>query len=345
MVPIVQNLVSTSKHSIKCPYAMTPTRIVVHNTANDASAANEIKFMLSNNNEVSFHYAVDDRQIVQGVPLNRNTWNAGDGNGKGNREGISIEICYSLSGGDRFVQAEKNAAEFIAQLIRERGWGIDKVTKHQDYNGKYCPHRTLDMGWQRFLNMVQSYLAGDTTTTVNGKTLYRVRASWADAESQKGAFTSLENAKKCADQYGCKVYDANGNQVYPVSVPNINVNANAVGQYGPNPDVNKYSYEYDAKVKELQQLMNKYDNAGLATDGLAGPKTYHAMGGHAVKQGYHDWFVRWVQERLNTAGYNCGTADGIAGANTMAGIAAFQRHYGLGVGYLGGTDRYYLIEM
>lgn len=164
MVPIVQNLVSTSKYSIKCPYAMTPSRIVVHNTANDASAANEIKYMISNTNEVSFHYAVDDKQIVQGIPVNRNTWNAGDGNGKGNREGISIEICYSLSGGSRFVAAEKNAAEFIASLLKERGWGIDKVTKHQDYNGKYCPHRTLDMGWQRFLNMVQSYMTGNTQT-------------------------------------------------------------------------------------------------------------------------------------------------------------------------------------
>lgn len=168
MVPITQNLVSSAKYGIKCPYTMTPTRIVVHNTANDASAANEIKYMISNNNEVSFHYAVDDRQIVQGVPVNRNTWNAGDGNGKGNREGISIEICYSLSGGSRFVAAEKNAAEFIAKLLRERGWGVDKVTKHQDYNGKYCPHRTLDMGWQRFINMIKTYLgtasAGSSTT-------------------------------------------------------------------------------------------------------------------------------------------------------------------------------------
>lgn len=165
MVPIIKNLVSTSKYNIKCPYTMTPTRIVVHNTANDASAANEINYMINNSNEVSFHYAVDDKQIVQGVPTNRNTWNAGDGSGKGNREGISIEICYSLSGGSRFIAAEKNAAEFVASLLKERGWGIDRVTKHQDYNGKYCPHRTLDMGWQRFLNMVQSYMGNTQTAT------------------------------------------------------------------------------------------------------------------------------------------------------------------------------------
>lgn len=151
-----QMLCPESKKSLKFPYYMVPTRIVVHNTASDASAANEIKYMISNDKEVSYHFAIDDKEVVQGLPLNVNSWNAGDGNGKGNREGIAIEICYSKSGGTRFIEAEKLAAKFIAQLLKERNWGIDKVTKHQDYNGKYCPHRTLDMGWERFLNMIKA---------------------------------------------------------------------------------------------------------------------------------------------------------------------------------------------
>lgn len=153
-----QMLVDPSKYSIKCPYSMTPTRIVVHNTANDASANNEVSYMIRNNEKVSFHFAVDDKEIVQGIPLDRNAYHAGDGSGKGNREGIAVEICYSKSGGDRFVKAEQNAAKFIASLLKERGWGIDKVTKHQDYSGKYCPHKTLDMGWERFLNMIRAEL-------------------------------------------------------------------------------------------------------------------------------------------------------------------------------------------
>ena len=155
---IIQNLVSPSKYNIKCPYAMVPEFIVVHNTANDASARNEIAYMISNNNQVSFHYAIDDKEIVQGIPENRNAWHAGDGNGPGNRKGIGIEICYSKSGGPRFIQAEKNAAKFIASKLKEKNWGIDKVKKHQDFSGKYCPHRTLDMGWQRFLDMIQNEL-------------------------------------------------------------------------------------------------------------------------------------------------------------------------------------------
>lgn len=156
---IIKNLVSESKYSVKCPYSMTPEFIVVHNTANDAPAANEIKYMISNDNQVSFHFAVDDKEVIQGLPLDRNAWACGDGtNGSGNRKGIQVEICYSKSGGARFENAEKNAAKFIAQLLKERGWGVDKVKKHQDFSNKYCPHRTLDKGWASFVNMVKDYL-------------------------------------------------------------------------------------------------------------------------------------------------------------------------------------------
>ena len=99
MVKIIQQLVSPSKYSIKCPYEMIPEGITVHNTANDASAVNEITYMNRNNYEISYHFAVDDIQAVQGLPLNRNGWHASDGgNGFGNRKTIAIEICYSLSG-------------------------------------------------------------------------------------------------------------------------------------------------------------------------------------------------------------------------------------------------------
>lgn len=162
MVKVRQNLLPSSLYSWKSPYAMTPTRIVVHNTANDASADAEIRYMNKSQAEggrqVSYHYAVDNVEAVQGLPENRNSWNAGDGNGKGNREGIAIEICYSKSGGDRFIKAEQNAVELIVDILKRYGWGIDKVTKHQDYSGKYCPHRTLDMGWDRFINMIKAKL-------------------------------------------------------------------------------------------------------------------------------------------------------------------------------------------
>ena len=161
---IKQNLVNAGKYSIKCPYERTPQFYVVHNTYNDAAASNEVAYMIRNDNKVSFHYAIDDVEVIQGLLENRSAFASGDGGkGQGNLYGIHVEICYSKSGGDRFNKAEQNAAKFIADGLKAHGWGIDKVKKHQDFADKYCPHRTLDMGWQRFLNMVQANLDGNQT--------------------------------------------------------------------------------------------------------------------------------------------------------------------------------------
>ena len=159
------DLVSEEKYSIKCPYPMAAEFVVIHNTANDASAQNEIRYMKSNNEKVSYHYAVDDEEVICGVAPNRNAWHAGDGlNGGGNRKGIGIEICYSKSGGERYRKAEENAAEFVSELLKHKKWGIEQVKKHQDFSGKRCPHRILGEGrWQEFLNRIESNMKGDLT--------------------------------------------------------------------------------------------------------------------------------------------------------------------------------------
>lgn len=166
---LIQSLIDSSKYGVKCPYSMSPKGICVHNTANDASAKNEISYMKSNNNEVSFHIAIDDVEAIQAIPFNRNAWAAGDGgSGNGNRNYIHIEICYSKSGGTRFNQAEDRAAKEIAALLKQFGWTIDNVKKHQDFSGKYCPHRTLDLGWQRFLNKIKPYLDTSSNQSNSG---------------------------------------------------------------------------------------------------------------------------------------------------------------------------------
>lgn len=187
---IRQMLVSSSKYSIKCPYAMSPKYITVHNTANDASANNEASYHNNNNNEVSFHYVVDDKEAIQVIPESRNAWHCGDGgSGTGNRYSIGIEICYSKSGGNKFIQAEKNAAYLTATLLKKYGWGIDKVKKHQDWSGKYCPHRTLDMGWTRFLNMVKEELNKLNAPVQTTTTVYRVIVNG----TQIGAYGNVDN--------------------------------------------------------------------------------------------------------------------------------------------------------
>lgn len=163
---VTRMLVPQNKYSKKCPFKMTMKGICVHNTANKASALSEASYMIRNNNAVSFHAAVDDYQVVECIPENRNAFHAGDGrNGNGNRNYYAVEICYSTGDSEKFAQAEKNAAYYIACKLKEHGWGIDKVKKHQDFSGKYCPHKTLDLGWERFLNLIRGYL-GQATVPV-----------------------------------------------------------------------------------------------------------------------------------------------------------------------------------
>ena len=154
-----RNMVSSNKYIIKCPCTLKPIGITIHNTDNDAPACNEIKYMISNNDKVSFHVAVDDKEVIQGIPFDRNAWHAGDGgSGTGNRKTIAIEICYSLSGGTKFTEAEKNAAAYTAKLLKQYGWTVKNVYQHHDWSGKDCPHRTRQLGWSRFIKMIQTRL-------------------------------------------------------------------------------------------------------------------------------------------------------------------------------------------
>lgn len=147
-IKVTQDIVSPSKYGIKCPNSMDAKYITFHNTANDAPAKNEISYMNGNTNQVSYHFAVDDVEVRQGIPVNRNAWHCGDGSGanSGNRTSIGVEVCYSKSGGERYKKAEALAIKFIAQLLKERGWSVDRVKKHEDWSGKHCPHRVLDEG-------------------------------------------------------------------------------------------------------------------------------------------------------------------------------------------------------
>ena len=305
MVNIRKNLLPKSLYSWKSPYTMNPTRIVVHNTANDASADNEIKYMLrdkSNGVQVSYHYAVDDKEIVQGLPENRNGWHAGDGtNGKGNREGIAIEICYSKSGGDKFIKAEQNAVDLIVDILKRYGWGIDKVTKHQDYMNKYCPHRTLDMGWDRFLNMVREKLGENTnTSTSTNKTVIHEIQEWY-------------------------------NKTYSYVFGSIDVD----GSFGP--DTKKHL------IMAVQQEMNLQYRAGLDRDGSFGPATRRCF--LDLKRGVSGNITRICQAFLYYKGYDPNGFDGSYGPGMESAVKKYQQDKGLKIdGILGMNTAYSLFN-
>lgn len=83
-----------------------------------------------------------------------------------------------------------------------------------------------------------------------------------------------------------------------------------------------HSY-YGIPRKTVQARLQQYLNAlgeSLAVDGIIGSKTIAAVKRHPISKSDKGEYVKCIQELLNSAGYNCGTPDGIAGAKTLTAI-------------------------
>ena len=212
-----QNLVSSSKYSTKCPYSLDVQYITVHDTANSATAKNEISYMISNNNQTSFHIAVDESEAIQGLPLNRNAWACGDGgSGTGNRKSISVEICRPTNANrSLYDQAEENAVYVLARLLYKYGLGIDRLKRHYDWSRKSCPNVIIREGrWDSFKDRVRWVLeeikkgnieasleSGTTGLKISQNTQTNTSNSNTSSSSTKlyrviaGSFTDYSNAK------------------------------------------------------------------------------------------------------------------------------------------------------
>lgn len=94
------------------------------------------------------------------------------------------------------------------------------MTVHRDYANKSCPGDYLYNLHGQIAKEVNAQLGSGTSSTTK-KTLYRVRKTWKDVKSQKGAFNDLSNAKKCADKNkGYSVFDESGKAVYTSKTTN-----------------------------------------------------------------------------------------------------------------------------
>lgn len=164
---VTVDLVDKSLYPYKCPYLINLEAIVIHNAATPNGTAKALNKALHNSKEYkSWHFSVDDKDIIQSLPLNRNAFATGDGAyGLGNRTGIHIEIAKDNDTDSReeWLEARNNGARLAAELLHKYGWGIDHLKKHQDYKMtdgtyKYCPHKILDEGWAEFKALVSLYL-------------------------------------------------------------------------------------------------------------------------------------------------------------------------------------------
>ena len=67
----------------------------------------------------------------------------------------------------------------------------------------------------KILSILKAITGTSGGTSSSTEVWYRVRKTWADAASQKGAFHSLDNAKRCADENaGYSVFDESGKVLY-----------------------------------------------------------------------------------------------------------------------------------
>ena len=124
--------------------------VTIHNTAEPFSARQERDRVDTrrDNASVSFHFAVDEREAVQILPLDIHGWHAGDGaQGPGNSQSIGIEICRSQCRGAadwQYRRSEENAEILACALLRHFKLTAAELRMHQDWSGKYCPHRILE---------------------------------------------------------------------------------------------------------------------------------------------------------------------------------------------------------
>ena len=209
--------------------------VTVHNTAWITTAAGTTpaeqytrSTVNGNMNDVRVHYYVDNVCAWQNLPHSLSGWHAADGSGNGNRRTIAIECIMSFAYNVTDKKSEGNCARLAAALLKKYNLDINHLFTHThwlnvrdgksgtvDYlNTAKNPYKTCPLyilpHWSAFKAKVQKYLT-DAKPTV--KNIYRIRKSWADAKSQIGAYSSLENAKK-ACKTGYSVFDANGNVVH-----------------------------------------------------------------------------------------------------------------------------------
>ena len=141
------------------------------------------------------------------------------------------------------------------------------ITVHRWFANKSCPGNWLYARLGDLATKVTAQL-GSTTTAPEPttSTLYRVRKTWSDSKTQKGAFKVLSNAKKCADDNaGYSVFDEKGNVVYTgkntVVKKTVTELAKEViaGKWGNGQDrknrLNAAGYDYTAVQDKVNELL------------------------------------------------------------------------------------------
>lgn len=142
------------------------------------------------------------------------------------------------------------------------------LTVHRWFANKSCPGNWLYSRLGDLSAKVTAALGGSSVSKpiTDAKQLYRVRKTWADSKSQKGAFSVLANAKKCADaNKGYYVFNEDGRKVYPTASSTAKKSVDTIarevirGDWGNGDERKKKltasGYDYSAVQKRVNELL------------------------------------------------------------------------------------------
>ena len=253
------------------------TKIAIHHTAGAISAATIGQIFRPTSRQASCNYGIgNDNKIVLCVDEANRSW-CTSSSWCDNRA-VTIEVANSANGGNWPVSDRTLATliDLVTDICRRNGirnctytGGKDGVLqKHEWYANTNCPGPYLGSKFSYIASEVNKRLSGNSSSSGGASTssLYRVRKSWSDVKSQKGAFRDFDNAKKCANaNAGYKVFDAGGNEVYPnksTSSKSIDTIAREVisGNWGNGSDrVNRLreaGYDYDAVQSRVNEILS-----------------------------------------------------------------------------------------
>lgn len=134
--------------------------ITIHETDNysvSADADNHALYMKgpdARKRKVSWHFTVDDDEVIKHIPTGETCWHSGSK--EGNRTSVGIEMC--VNGGTLSMETRKRTALLVAILMQAEGIPIENVVQHNHWSQKDCPQLLRKArGWKGFLALVKGY--------------------------------------------------------------------------------------------------------------------------------------------------------------------------------------------
>ena len=126
---------------------LEPTCITIHNTGNYDMTARELFDYLNNECLTSqgCHFLVDDKEIIEVMPLNWKTYHTGKGEDYAFNNSIAIEICSNLDD-ELYLKGQENAIFLIKYYMDKFDIPKNEIYFHIDFNPTtYCPCNILDL--------------------------------------------------------------------------------------------------------------------------------------------------------------------------------------------------------